>query len=81
MQQVLASPGITREQVADLFVTVCADALDEGGRNFVRVLADNHRVGLLGEIAEQYATLRAEAKHSSRSSPRRSRSGSGATSG
>jgi F-type H+-transporting ATPase subunit delta len=62
MQQVLASPGITREQVADLFVTVCADALDEGGRNFVRVLADNHRVGLLGEIAEQYATLRAEAE-------------------
>lgn len=62
MQQVLASPGITREQVADLFVEVCGDALDDGGRNFVRVLADNHRLGLLGEVAAQYATLRAEAE-------------------
>ncbi len=62
MQQVLASPGITRAQVADLFVEVCGDALDDAGRNFVRVLADNHRLGLLGEIAAQYAALRAEAE-------------------
>lgn len=62
MRQVLASPGITRQQVGDLFVEVCGKALDEAGRNFVHVLADNHRLGLLGEIAAQYAALRAEAE-------------------
>jgi len=62
MQQLLVSAQVTRQAVADLFVEVCGDALDDTGRNFVRVLADNRRLDLLPEIAEQYAALRADAE-------------------
>jgi len=62
MRRLLASPQVTRQQVADLFVEACGDALDDQAGNFVRVLADNHRLDLLPEIASQYGVLRAEAE-------------------
>lgn len=62
MRRLLASPQVTRQQVADLFVEVCGDALDAPGRNLVRVLADNHRLDLLPEIGQQFAALRATAE-------------------
>ncbi len=62
VRQILASPGVSSGQVADLFIDVCGDALDDAGRNLVRVLAGNRRLGLLGEVAAQYAALRAEAE-------------------
>ncbi|MDX1594018.1 MAG: F0F1 ATP synthase subunit delta [Gammaproteobacteria bacterium] len=61
-RRLLSSPGVSREQVADLFIEVCGDALDENGRNLIRVLAENRRLTLLEEIGAQYATLRAEAE-------------------
>ena len=62
MQQLLASAQVTRQALADLFVDACGDALDDHGRSFIRVLADNHRLDLVAEIAEQYTALRAEAE-------------------
>ena len=62
MQQLLSSSQVTRQAVSDLFVEACGDALDDTGCNFVRVLADNRRLDLLPEVAEQYAALRAEAE-------------------
>jgi F-type H+-transporting ATPase subunit delta len=62
MRQLLSSAGVTRQQVADLFVEACGDAIDDNGRSFIRVLADNRRLDLVAEIAAQYTALRAEAE-------------------
>src|SRR5690554_552217 len=56
----LGSPPVPREQVADLFIEICGDNLDEQGRNLIRLLAENRRLMLLPQIAEQYNDLRAK---------------------
>jgi F-type H+-transporting ATPase subunit delta len=53
------SPRWTEAQVIGLINDVAGADLDAGMQNFVRVLAQNHRLLLLPEIAEQFAALRA----------------------
>lgn len=56
----LDDPRISRTRRAELFIAVCGDALDEQARNLVRVLAHNHRLPVLPEIAARYEALRTE---------------------
>ena len=56
----LDDPRISRTRRAELFIAVCGDALDEHARNLVRVLAHNHRLPVLPEIAARYEALRTE---------------------
>jgi F-type H+-transporting ATPase subunit delta len=58
MQALLDSPRMTEQQLTDLFVEICADRVDEAGKNFVRLLAENRRLAVLPEIAELYEELR-----------------------
>ena len=46
------------------YVVRVGDALDDKGRNFIRVLADNRRLPLLGEIATQFERYRANQERS-----------------
>lgn len=62
MNALLGSPRLTKAQMADVFIDVCGEKLDEQGRNLIRLLADNRRLILLPTIASQYAELRAEAE-------------------
>jgi|HigsolmetaAR201D_1030396.scaffolds.fasta_scaffold00874_9 ATP synthase, F1 delta subunit len=62
MNALLGSPRLTKEQLVELFLSVCGDRLDEQGRNLIRLLAENRRLQLLPQIAAQYAELRAEAE-------------------
>ena len=58
--QLLASPAIPREEKAGLILDVCADKLDEQGRNFIHLLAENKRLPALPEISELFDRLKAE---------------------
>ena len=60
MAEAIENPNMTIEQRAELFIAVCADRLDDSGRNFIRLLAENDRLGALPQIAELFETLRAE---------------------
>lgn len=62
MQKLIGNPLLTRGQLVDLVLGACADHLDEGGRNFVRLLAEKHRLALVPYIAAQYEARRAEAE-------------------
>jgi F-type H+-transporting ATPase subunit delta len=53
------SPSLTAADLAGLVIEVGGANFDAGMQNFVRVLAENHRMPLLPEIAAQYAELRA----------------------
>jgi F-type H+-transporting ATPase subunit delta len=52
------SPERTAADLASLVIDVAGAKLDAGMQNFVRVLAENHRLLLLAEIAVHYEDLR-----------------------
>lgn len=60
----LASPTLTPEGKAKALIELCAEALDELGRNFVRVLAENKRLALLPEIQSLFEEFKANQERS-----------------
>jgi F-type H+-transporting ATPase subunit delta len=60
IRALLTSPHVTTEQLAQLVIDIVGGRLDEEGRNFLRVLAQNRRLGFLPEIAAIYEKLKAE---------------------
>ena len=62
MQPLLDSPRLTETQLSELFAGICGEGLSDEGRNFIRLLAENRRLGVLPEIARLYEELRNEAE-------------------
>jgi F-type H+-transporting ATPase subunit delta len=58
----LDNPRVTPQELAQLVDDIAAAPLGEQGANFVRTLADNHRLGYLPEIAELFATFKDDAE-------------------
>jgi len=56
------NPEVTKDAKAKLFIDICGDKMNEQGKSFVDVLADNKRLDVLPEIAEQFEQQRAEAE-------------------
>lgn len=64
MKELIDSPHVTEKQLADLFIQVGGERLNDKAANFVRVLSANRRLGLLPEIATLYEIMRREAEGS-----------------
>jgi F-type H+-transporting ATPase subunit delta len=62
VRTLLDSPRLTEQQLADLFIQVGGEQLNDKCANFVRVLADNRRLGLLADIAALYEIQRRDAE-------------------
>ena len=62
--EILDDPKLTTDQQLEMFTQVCADQLDEGGKNFVALLAGNKRLSALSAISELYEMLKAEREQS-----------------
>ena len=62
MEALIDNPDFGKDQVVDLILDICGDALNDTGKNMVRVLADNGRLNVLPEIAELYEVERAAAE-------------------
>lgn len=60
VRSLLTSPHVTPDQLADLLIGMVGNKLDEEGRNSIRVLAQNRRLGFLPEIAALYEKLKAD---------------------
>lgn len=58
----IGSPAMPSEAKAHRLIDVVRDELDNGGRRFVLVLADNKRLELLPEVAAQFEARKAEAE-------------------
>ena len=56
----LLSGMTAAETLADLFVKLCGEQLNENGQNFIKVLAENKRLQALPEILALYTELKAE---------------------
>ncbi len=58
--RLIGHPLVTGGQLVELLAEVAGKAAGDSGQNFLRTLAENRRLGLLPEIAEQFEMLRAE---------------------
>ena len=62
MSDMIGNPSIEREKITDIIIDVCGDTLNDRGKNFVKVLAENGRLNVAVEIAQGYEEHRAEAE-------------------
>lgn len=62
MHAIDLNPRVERDALAALVIDICGERLDDAGRNFVRVLAENRRMPVLPEIARQFDSLKAQAE-------------------
>ncbi len=60
MGPVLSSPRPSAEELVTLFLDLCGEHLDQGGRNLVRLLAESRRLIALPVLHRQFEALRAE---------------------
>ena len=60
LQHAVANPKVRREALAQSFLGLCEGRLDGEGLNFARLLIQNHRLGLIGDIAELFGQYRAD---------------------
>jgi F-type H+-transporting ATPase subunit delta len=59
-QQLLDMPEFDRAKAAQLLVKLLGGDLDQFGVNFIRLLAKNHRIDLIADIAQQFDALKAQ---------------------
>jgi F-type H+-transporting ATPase subunit delta len=57
----LDNPKFATAEKETLFLSICGDQLDPNGRNFIRVLIEADRIGLLPEIRILFQALKDEA--------------------
>ena len=57
----LDNPKLAAAEKETLFLSICGDKLDPDGRNFIRVLIEADRIGLLPEIRTLFDALKDEA--------------------
>lgn len=60
LQQAATNPKVRREDFTSAFLDLCGSHLQDDAQNFVRLLIQNQRLSLLGEIADLYGQYRAE---------------------
>lgn len=63
VERLLTNPRVTAEQLVGLIADIVGTGIDEHGRNFLGMLAQNRRLGVLPEIAAGYEVLRAEVEN------------------
>jgi len=56
----MADPNLSAPKVAGLFLSILAGKLSGDAENFVRVMAENRRLGLLAEVRAQFEALKDE---------------------
>jgi F-type H+-transporting ATPase subunit delta len=62
VQALLGNPRVTSGDLAQLVIDIAGPGLGEHGTNFVRTLADNHRLAYLPEISALFDGLKDEAE-------------------
>jgi F-type H+-transporting ATPase subunit delta len=62
VHELLGSPSVSSEDLAQFVMGVTGAAIDDHGQNFFRVLGENHRLGYLPEISTLFDDYKDEAE-------------------
>ncbi|PCH62508.1 MAG: F0F1 ATP synthase subunit delta [SAR86 cluster bacterium] len=55
----IASPALSSDLIAQSVIDICGDELDEKAQNFIKLLVENKRINLLPEIFSLFEDLKA----------------------
>jgi F-type H+-transporting ATPase subunit delta len=58
MQDALENPKLSVTDKEALFLSICGDRINAEGRNFVRVLIEAERIGLISQIRDLFGALK-----------------------
>ena len=58
----ITNPNVESTQLVELIISIAKDNLDQEGKNFVKVLAENDRLIVISEIAKIFDELKDEAE-------------------
>ncbi len=58
--QAYLSGGVSVEQATTLFLNVCGEQVESKGQNFLKLMAENHRLLALPQVLEEFCQLKAE---------------------
>lgn len=58
--QTYLSGSVSVEQATTLFLNVCGEQVDSKGQNFIKLMAENHRLLALPQVLQQFCELKAE---------------------
>ncbi len=58
--QTYLSGGVSVEQATILFLNVCGEQVESKCQNFLKLMAENHRLLALPQVLEQFSELKAE---------------------
>jgi F-type H+-transporting ATPase subunit delta len=72
VHDLLTSPHVKPAQLAGLVTDIAGPSLDENGRDFVSLLAQNRRLGFLPEIAALFEQMKSDVENAVTSRWRRS---------
>lgn len=62
VEALLGNPRVTPAELAELVIGITGSRLDREGGNFIRTLAENHRLACLPEISSSFDELKARAE-------------------
>ena len=54
------NPSVSIKQLSNLFVSICGNKLNDESRNFVLLMIENGRVGILPQVSESFEQLKAQ---------------------
>jgi F-type H+-transporting ATPase subunit delta len=57
---VASNPRVNKDRLAQLLLTICNEQIDSESTNFLKLLLQNGRLGLLPDIANQFEAIKAE---------------------
>lgn len=58
--EAILTGSMAADKLADVFVNVCGEQLDQNGQNLIKVMAENGRLQALPEVSELYDAFKAE---------------------
>ena len=58
IRSLIGNPKVSSRKLGELFLGICGDRLNEEGRNFILLLAENGRLEILPEVNELYEQLK-----------------------
>jgi len=58
--QTYLSGGVSVEQATTLFLNVCGEQVESKGQNFLKLMAENHRLLALPQVLAEFCELKAE---------------------
>ncbi|AGH37302.1 ATP synthase subunit delta [Bibersteinia trehalosi USDA-ARS-USMARC-188] len=52
--------SLSSNKIAEMFIAICGEQLDQFGQNFIRVMAENKRLSALSAVFAEFNALRSE---------------------